>query len=279
MAENETPQTGDSQNEVVQPVIGTVPAQPTITPDSWRVTLPEDIRDNTAFDKYKSPEEVYRGFVAAQQLIGRKGIIQPQEGDGPEIWEQYYNALGRPEAPEKYEIAKPEDLPEGLTYDSDLEKEFKQFAFEKGLTGKQARDAFNFYHEVQVKQLGKYHEANKQAIETGVKALRDEWKADFNNNLLKAEATFKKLADAETIAEVERSGLGNNPKFIKLFYDISAKYLSEDKLIDGGIPVSGTLTSKIKDLESDPAYWDRMNPKHKDVVRELKGLYRQVYQD
>jgi hypothetical protein len=274
MEENETPQVGQSQEQavpVVQPEV-------TVTPQgSWRDKLPEDIREANCFQSFKSEEDVYRSYVAAQQLIGRKGIVPPQDGDGPEIWDKYYHDLGRPEAPDKYEFQKPEGLPEGLTYSEELEKEFRQFAYEKGLTGKQAKDAFDFYHQVQIKQLDHFKTQTQDQIQSGIKALQDDWKADFNNNLLKAEATFKKLADAETIAEVEKSGLGNNPKFIKLFYDISEKYLAEDKLIDGGVPVSDTLQSKIKDLEADPAYWDKMHPKHKDTVTQLKGLYRQAY--
>ena len=81
------------------------PPTPPAEPTSWRAVLPVEIRDNPSLARYKDVPALATGFLEAQEFVGKKGTIHPGENATPEQMDTYYNALGRPETVEGYELA------------------------------------------------------------------------------------------------------------------------------------------------------------------------------
>src|SRR6185503_11646998 len=73
---------------------------------SWRDTLPEDIRGNPTLSKYSDITNLAKAHIAAQEMIGKKGIIKPAPNSSPEEWRAFREALGVPSA-DKYDVPQP----------------------------------------------------------------------------------------------------------------------------------------------------------------------------
>ena len=92
----------DAPAPATAPANGAAPAEP-----SWRDSLPDDLKGAAWLSKYKTPEDALRGFAEAQKLIGSK-LSVPKDDAPKEEWDKFYASLGRPEAPDKYDLGVPE---------------------------------------------------------------------------------------------------------------------------------------------------------------------------
>ena len=95
------------------PVVDAPPPTAPPAEPSWRDSLPDDLKGAAWLSKYKTPEDALRGFAEAQKLIGSK-LSVPKDDAPKEEWDKFYASLGRPEAPDKYDLGVPETLPEGV---------------------------------------------------------------------------------------------------------------------------------------------------------------------
>lgn len=218
--------------------------------DTWQVKyLPEDLRDNPNL-KHQSVEALAKEHLEAQKLIGRKGVIIPQDTDPPEKWEAYYKALGRPEAPDKYAFDRP-DIPEGLEYSQDFEKDYRAQAHRLGITQAQAKGLYDWFVPLTIQSS----QARAESFNQGKKALEQEWGDKFEENRAAAEAAFKKFAtteDWETFFTGENPP-GNDPRLVRFFHKIS-QAMSEDTLRGGRPAVSSKeqLQARLQEVENNP---------------------------
>jgi hypothetical protein len=95
-----------------------------------------------------------------------------------------------------------------------------------------------------------------------VKTLKEEWKAEYDTKLKKAEETVGTVFDDDFKAYLKSSGLGNHPKFVKAMFDLSEK-VSEDTL-------TRTKTGPSDEVERDPITGQRMlkYPKSPELMKK-----------
>lgn len=195
--------------------------------------------ENPNFNKYKTVKDFAEGH---ESLISKLGttISMPGENATQEQLNDFYNKLGRPEAPDKYEFE--DKLPEGWKINEELDTEYRGLAHSIGLTAKQAQELRAFYNtavetahtnntkEVQ-ERLAKDHEVN-------VGKIKEMWGADYKAKTTIALNTAKSVLSQDTLDYLDATGLGNNATFVKDFYELSKRFSGDTMPVDGdGGPV------------------------------------------
>ena len=216
---------------------------------TWLDSLPDAHKQNPAFMAYKEPAAAWDKFDALLKAEGKAVVIPGEKATDAERAE-FYTKLGRPETADKYSITKPADLPEGIQYSPDVEKAFKQIAYESGLSDGQAGKIYGWYYGLAKAGHVQQAKAEKDATDAAVNALKDEWKGDaFKTNTELAARAFKKFGGetpevAKFIEETKVNGLplGNHPMFLKVFAAIG-KVISEDSMNVGDRGGAGGETS------------------------------------
>jgi hypothetical protein len=236
----------------------------------WLMSLPEDLRQDENIKGYASLEELAKGHINAQKLIGRKRAL-PDEAD-LEGWKGVWKDLGWPETTDGYEIARPQDYPKEAPYDDKLETAFKVKAHELGLSGKQARALYDWYvktglesHQGIMQEMQRYQ---KQAEES----LRQEWGKNYEANVDLARRTMRTYADATALQAIQE-GAGNDPRLVKMFAKIGAA-MGEDKLVKGDASAGSSLAARKQEILRHPGLMDDRHPDHKALVKELEQIFK-----
>jgi hypothetical protein len=243
----------------------------TVQVPQWMSSLPDAHKTNERFAQFKEPTAFWD---KADSLLKAEGnsVVIPGKDAKPEEVAEFYKKLGRPETKDGYEINKPDNLPEGVPFDPEAVKAFKEYAHAEGFTKPQAEKLFNWYYNLakngyDVDSKNK-QEAEIKALEETVKtqkaavaALKDEWKDKFDGNIAKAVIGFRSFAkdmpEAEKLLNVmvkdEKFGeirLGDHPVFNRLFYSIATSTLPDSALSGKGDGVGG-IEDKNKSIAAE----------------------------
>lgn len=251
---------------------------------TWLDTLPEDLRSNPSLQRYKEggPEVLAKSYLNLERMIGFDKVPLPKDANDNEAWNHVYKSLGRPDDPGGYQFAKPEKLPEGMTYDDNMETWWRQAAHKSGLS---ARQAAALHGEYLKNFEGNMQLSAKIAGEEAIKCkteLRRDWGAEYELRRGMVNREFSTLAP--TLQEkISKSNLARDPEFLKYIADVAArtKGETEAKL---GAPGGGAQTPEAVKAsiakhrqEYSSALMDRMHPDHELRVRELNKMYETLF--
>jgi len=219
---------------------GQAAAGATQTP-GWLAQLPDTYKGNEAFTGFKTVGDFAADYLAlkgkAAELEGKVTDTIPKlpENATDEQKAAYYAALGRPETPDKYELAKP-DLPDGLPYDEAVESWFRGTAHALGLTQEQAGKLFAAYNDLTKQAFTTQEAARTKAYADGVEALKKEWGPEgYPANVEVMRRAVEQFGGPDFKAFMDESGLGNNPIIIKTFVAIG-KSMGEDSSLTAARP-------------------------------------------
>lgn len=253
--------------------------QQPITFDKIMGTVPEDLRKDKSLETIKDQTSLVKGYVSAQKLIGSKISIPGEKDEAG--WNELYGKLGRPEAPEKYQVERPK-LAEGMQYDEALEKEFVKAAHKIGLSNKQANALIAWQNEMGTKGMEKYGQDMKSAEDT----LKKEWGNNYDTKISVAQRVMNEYADEQTSKFLKNSGLDKNSTFLKFIYEIG-NILVEDGGPpkggggDGGANTIEAARKKRDALLGDPVfskrYFNQREPGHQEAVAEIFELNKVVF--
>lgn len=258
------------------------PAPPPAPPSSssWRDTIPADIRDNPNFAKYETAEGFYKGHLSLVQTLGSEKVPVPKDGD-TEGWERYWKAGGRPDKPEEYGFAKPEQLPEGLEYSPEMDAAFAQQAHKLGLNKQQAAALREW--QLGVLAEGAKSQASQQEIarSDGEAKLKSQWGRAYDQNLQIAKSELKKRGSAEFVAYLESSGLGNHPEMASFLYNVAKETRGENELVTARekVQTPQEIDAAIADhaARHQAALFDSSHPEHALRTRERTALFEQKF--
>jgi len=235
-------------------------------------------KDDPDITRYKSGEELYKGFKAQSELVGKKGVIIPDEGSDEATKANYRKAMGIPDKAEGYVFPEPENLHKEAQVTPEDMASFKAIVHKHGLNAKQAEGIFAEYYGMMSNALNQRDEhaiLMKGEAET---ALRNEWGKDFDVNSTIARRLVDKFGGAETLEAF--GDLGNNPKVMKFLANLG-KTISEDSFVGvGSIDLSTDAAGakqKIKEIFADPDFVDVNSPRHSALVEENTRLFKIAY--
>lgn len=254
-------------------------------PVEWTSHIPQDMAAEKFWEpiKGKPLADVLKGYGEAQKMIGGS-IRLPSEKDKPEDrakkLNDIYGKLGRPESPDKYAPKLPE-LPDGLALQEPVVKGFLAKAHAANMTPDQVQASLDFYAEYVQGGLKSLSDSRK----AGEAALKEEWGANFQTNLNLAHRSLATMAskalgeeDGKALLdELDKSGLGNNPRLVKLFAALGGE-MKEDGLLTGDSDVSAeAFDAQIAELtKPGTPFWDKFHPEHDKAVQKVQQLREQA---
>lgn len=121
--------------------------------------LEADTRDWLTKRDIKDAKAAAKLAHEQSKLLG-SAIRVPAKDATPEEVDAFLNKLGRPEAPDKYDLKVPATMPEELPYDSERATQFKALAHKAGLTQAQAQVIHDWAAENAVGDFNTSKEAN-----------------------------------------------------------------------------------------------------------------------
>lgn len=189
--------------------------------------------------KYNNINDLIKGFVNANKLIGKKQeqIFRPGADATDEQRKAWREHLGVPEKADDYQV--PDEYKE--TVDAESFKEFAQFAHEHNIPADTMQELLRF----QERYAAKLNEVNAKRIEEQAKEARKYFQAEWgglyerNFNLLK-DGLVRAGIDIES---PEMSGALNNPFILSALFD------KISSMQDGTMPVPGFMKASASDAK------------------------------
>ena len=259
---------------------GAEAAEEATTPsDDWKSSLDPTYASDPSLQHIGSFDALAKSYINAQKMVGAEKVAIPGSWATEEDWNGIYNKLGRPEAPDKYELELGENA------DADFSDWFKNTAHGVGLSTQQAQKLAAAYGEY----TGNAQQVTDEQIESRRAEVETELRKELGNNyddkLQSANAMLQELEapDLTEIALADGSLLGDNPDLIKLMVRVNEyvkEQVGEDALAgrESRPDVSDEdLQNRISELtQSDSPYWVKMHPDHDRVVAEALRLREQL---
>jgi hypothetical protein len=188
------------------------------------------------FDKWRAQRNSLKGTVRL-----------PKEGDGKEVWDQWYKAIGRPESANDYAFEKTNLPPEGMVDNAGIERWFREEAYNLGLSSAAAKKFFNDFNEFgsktyttqleaikqqEAKQAEDREATRKRELDESRTAMQRKWGERYKEKLTKIVTT---LSNPQIIAPalyktLDEAGVVRTPEFLE-FMDKYASLVSEDRKI------------------------------------------------
>jgi len=267
---------------------------------NWTDVFPEDVRlvedkanpgskiANPILSKYKTPGDLIKGVGEMNELIGRKGVILPKDGDTKD-WDRFYNEIGRPETPEKYTFTEVKDLhPEvvkGMTAES--RSGWAKVAHAFGMPQIMADNVNQWYLKVLDTTMRNAEASALKARQDGETALRGQWKESYDVNFKASQTAIKAFGSDSVLKKL--GNLASDPEIVAMFYNIGKKITPDTGTVlpgSGGGNGSGEKTmveaqarlAEIRAMFNDPKspLMDANHPEHEKVCAERLSLYEQI---
>lgn len=225
-------------------------------------------------------EDLGKSYLNLEKLIGYEKVPVPKSDDDQEGWDRWYKATGRPDKPDDYEFKRPE-LPKEMGYDEDTEKSFRTWAHVNGLSKKQAQNLYDGYVKTQVERHAAYATAQKQATEKAKADLMREHGSQYDGFVTSATTAINQYGDPDFRKFLDETGLGNDPRMIRVFGRIGKEMSGETRL--KGKPEMGineadldTAITKFR-ADNQAALYDKAHPGHDAAVKEFNKLFEKRF--
>jgi len=265
-----TPPTGGG----TQPAPFLVGPDGQFAPDFWNNPLiPEDAR----IDYVKAMPDLptaLKTLAHQHKMIGIDKIAKPNERWTPEQWAEFNKAVGVPESPDKYAIAKPDKLPQGMNYDEAMEKSYREAAHKLGLRPAQAAELANWFNA----QKAEAYTAEMKTFEEQQKAEAEKLAKDWGNkrevNTQRAKLAANTFLTDPQQRQIVMDAIGKDYVLSNLLAAVGSQ-ISEDKLIGITPDTLGGAASargELAKIMADPAYLDSRHPQHDGLVQRAFRL-------
>lgn len=257
--------------------------------------IPEEYADRGWKEKIKSSDDLFKAYDNAQSLLGKK--FSPPSNEAPqEEWDAFFKNIGKPDAPDGYQLPDVGGLPEDVDL-SEFQSKARQVMHEAGLSQKQAERLYQAYLKEELNTAT----ANKEAIAKHQEALDKEFDevtsklfdGKFEEASAKAQSFMKNNLPPEIIPSVQALADTDPKSFAAMIAladkaqnqiaDIKAKYGAEDNLNSGGQAqgvdkeaVLKQLTeAKVRAKNADPFSPDRKRAESE--IQELRGRLQSFF--
>ena len=257
--------------------VADVPADAGEAPsDNWRDALPPELMTDPSLQHIGSVEAMAKSYINAQKMVGADKVAVPGNWATAEDWALVYNKLGRPEAPDGYEL---EDTGEFADW-------FRGAAHGAGLSDRQAQQLAAAYGEFNASATAQTEEqldARRNEVET---ELRQEFGGQYDAKMARTNDLLKEFGapDLTELTMSDGTALGDNPDLIRFMVKMSdyiAEQVSEDGLAgrDSRPTLSDSdLQNRVSELTAkNSPYWEKQHPDHDRIVEEVLQLREQIF--
>ena len=213
-------------------------------------------------------ESMAKGFNGLEQLLGKKAnaIVPPNEKSTPEEISAYRKAIGVPESPEAYNL-KPEQLPEGVTWDDNVAKKAAELAHKHHIPAAAMQEFMRFDME----RAALMNQAAAQMIETQLETGRAELQKVWGDKMPEKIELARRAA---VTAGVDPTSQGFvDPQVVKAIVNLAEK-LSDDKLVAGDQTGASSTRARARDImtnQANPLY-SRYQEGDAEVVDQVRRM-------
>lgn len=238
----------------------TEPSQPVEKPE-W---LPEKFwREDKA-----DVEALSKSYQGLEQLLGKKAnaVPVPNEKSTPEEVAAYRKAIGVPESPEGYKL-KPEQLPDGVTWDDSVAKRAAELAHRHNIPAAAMSELMKFDME----RAALMNQAAASMIEQQLESGRAELQKVYGDKMPEKIELARRAA---VTVGVDPSSQGFvDPQVVKAIVSLAEK-LSDDRLVAGDQTGVSSTRARARDImtnQSNPLYarYQEGDPETVDQVRRM----------
>lgn len=230
-------------------------------------TLAEELRGQKALATFKTADDLAKSYLHAQQLLGKRiQDLSPEDA-------AHLNTLrGVPKSADQYTLPT-----EGS---EDMIQWYKQAAVQAGLTQEQAKGIYDQYVMLERTKLDQINQQRTDARVAAEAELRKEFGAGASQQVKLAADAIRNFGGDEVLQAIDETGLGNNPKVIKMLAKIGQQ-LMEDQVVEadkssvfGMTPemAQREINFKMADNEFKRAYYSNLHPNHKAAVADMERL-------
>lgn len=241
--------------------------------DKWKDLLDDDIKTDPSLTAIKDPKMLAKSYVETKRMVGADKILLPNKNSTEADWDQIFTKLGKPDAPDKYEL-KFED---GVPVSDDFTKNLKESMFKAGLNQNQAAKVAEFWQN-QVKSSHAQIEASENArIAQETQALRQEWGPAYEGKIKAAKVAWETFGGKDIFEHLQENGLHTDTRLAKIMAKVG-EALVEDGIVND-IHKDSLLTPMDADKElgeimANPKYWDASHPEQPYLVKRAEELHK-----
>ena len=187
-----------------------------------------------------------------------------------------------PSTPEDYGVVRPDEIPEGLSWDDERAKKYAGILHKYGVPKAIVPELMELHKEA---LIGASRALNT-AKETGIAALKEEFKDKYDERMEQAKrltkAIFKSPEEIEFFSEL---GLGDHPGFLSVLMRLAPLALQDSSVLPSGSGGGdGSMTGddvrkELADIMSNPnnarnkLYWQR----DAATLKYIDELYQKAY--
>lgn len=263
--------------------------------DHWSSMISDpSIRNSQFIKNLKSVDDLAREATTMLPLIGAEKLPKPPADPSKWTdaqWDMHYNALGRPETVDGYELTDLE-LPSDMPWDPELEKSLMGAIHKLGGSQRLADGVRQVYGEAARKA---YDASVEQADRSGKEAaatLRAEWGDDYEANVEAGRTAIQAALGGSLEARQEFSALrmldgtflGDNIDYLRIAAVFGTR-MGEDgttRKVTGNsgrsmTPAAAQDAIDEHNYEYSKAIYDASHPQHKWAIAEQTRLYQARY--
>lgn len=213
-----------------------------------------------------SYQQLEKEFSKRSQAPKKPGADSPPE-DHAKYFAELRKYTGAPEKPEDYGLKAPDTLPEGVEWNAELASKAASIAHKYSVPPEALQELIALNNENVSGLIAKSESVQKEQVDAMVAELNTEWGADAKNNWQRANRGAVALG-----VDLEKSGLGNNPHFIRaaLRFD---EMIGDDKgLVNSDS--QATYREQMERIQKGDDFNGKNGPeKQQAALARLKGLF------
>ena len=249
-------------------LLSSAPASVTDAPAPAVAEKPEWLPEKFWRNDKADVESLSKSYQGLEQLLGKKAnaIVPPSEKSTPEEVAAYRKAIGVPESPEAYNL-KPEQLPEGVTWDDNVAKKAAELAHKHNVPAAAMQEFMRFDME----RAALMNQAAAQMIETQLETGRAELQKVWGDKMPEKIELARRAA---VTAGVDPTSQGFvDPQVVKAIVNLAEK-LSDDKLVAGDQTGASSTRARARDImtnQANPLY-ARYQEGDAEVVDQVRRM-------
>ena len=219
----------------------------------WNKQAPEGyegLRDDKSLSTVKDVWGLSKSFIDTKKMVGAETMLRPNEKWGDDEWNGFYDAGGRPETKEDYNIKRTEGIPEEAMTD-DMLNGFQELFHKIGLSKKQV-DAIVAHNDAltitKMKDMAQETEDQNNIVQD---ALRKDWGLAYDQNVHRGNLAIDRDKDVEDDPAYKTRLLdkvNKDPDLIRFASNMGYKFVEHKIVEDPGIPSPMDLQKQIADL-------------------------------
>jgi len=271
MSEEAVANTGDTPAVATEAVEAPAKVSMTGEDGGWNPeylkSLPDDMGSHTSFEKYKNPEEYFKGGMNAHKLAVSKAEEFWASEDSDHVAKRM-EIMGVPNDTSGYEF-EPVVWSEGMPAEAinahyeEAKGKFKEL----GISKEQAAGLIAWDSKNAIEQFANQNEAMAQQQTEADNALRKEWPGEKHDyNIEKTRNAIKHLNGSDI---VDNENWGNDPAFIKWAFDNIVPLIANDDIVEGLVEQNSATLKDSLDAVDDKIWATPQEDLHTEAYEKL----------